>query len=88
VVLDPDGLVHGYDPRLPFLTGDTHARDHTGVYHPNGAVYLRWTASFLRDRSLYKGRVVAYRMPRERSVGTSSPVDLRRAEFRLSERGA
>jgi|19_taG_2_1085344.scaffolds.fasta_scaffold00041_36 N-acylneuraminate cytidylyltransferase/CMP-N,N'-diacetyllegionaminic acid synthase len=78
--LDPDGLLHCSDHSLPWLTGNTRSQDHSGIYRPNGAVYLRWTDSFKKSPNFYKGRVRAYSMPKTRSLDIDTIEDVQLVE--------
>lgn len=78
--VDPDGLLHCADHRLPWLTGNTRSQDHTGVFRPNGAVYLRWTDAFKRSPNFYKGRVKALAMPKTRSLDIDTLEDVKLIE--------
>ena len=55
------------------------------AYFENGAVYAVRTASLIRNRSLYAGKVVAYVMPSERSVDIDDARDFRIAEAILED---
>lgn len=81
LVLDSDGYLHCSDKSLPFITGNTRSQDHSGVIRPNGAIYIKWLSSFKRDMNFFKGRVINYHMPRERSADIDTALDLRIAEI-------
>jgi CMP-N-acetylneuraminic acid synthetase len=81
LVMDPDGLLHCANPSLPFITGNTRSQDHTSIIRPNGAIYLKWRKSFFRDKNFFKGRIKAYKMPRERSIDIDTNLDLKVAEY-------
>lgn len=74
--VDPDGLLHCSDHTLPWLTGNTRSQDHSGIFRPNGAVYLRWTDTFKKNPNFYKGRVKAYPMPKSRSLDIDTLEDV------------
>lgn len=75
--VDGDDYLHCADASLPWLTGNTRSQDHAGILRPNGAVYLRWTECFKRDKNFYKGRVKAFKMPKSRSLDIDTIDDLR-----------
>jgi CMP-N,N'-diacetyllegionaminic acid synthase len=78
--LTPDGLLEPFFPeyvQLPSLQIPT-------AYRPNGAIHVLDVAAFRVTRSYYSQPLIAYVMPRERSVDIDEIEDLRYAEFLLS----
>lgn len=80
LVLDPDGYLHCADKSMPFLTGNTRSQDHSGIVRPNGAIYIKWITYFRKDKNFFKGKIVNYHMPRERSADIDTALDLKIAE--------
>jgi N-acylneuraminate cytidylyltransferase len=69
-----------YDKSDPWRTGNSRSQDHPDVHRPNGAIYGMWSKSFDKYRNFYKGKVVGYHMPRERSVDIDTKFDFLVAE--------
>jgi CMP-N,N'-diacetyllegionaminic acid synthase len=61
----------------------TNRQELAPAYRLNGAVYAARTASFLERRSLLTGHLVAYPMPRWRSVDIDELEDFTAAELLL-----
>ncbi len=78
----PNGLA---TPVFPDLFGQS-ARDHPAAYRPNGAIHVLDVNWFERSRSYTAGPLVAYMMPRERSVDIDSEDDFRLAASMMVER--
>lgn len=81
LVVDGDGSLKCFDPSKPFLTGNTRSQAHRDVIRPNGAIYLRWTDRFKKDKNFFAGNVHSYHMPRERSPDIDTQMDLKIAEM-------
>lgn len=54
-------------------------------YRLNGAIYLSHVDSFLQNETIYKGNVLAYIMPKNRSIDIDDEVDFKMAEFIISD---
>lgn len=68
-----------------FSIGNSRSQDHTKLYRPNGALYgMRWN-KFGENRNFYKGKIIAFHMPRERSVDIDNKLDLKIAEILLNQ---
>lgn len=69
-----------FDPS-PLTTGETRSQDQVPMLHPNGAVFIAWTESYLRNGSFYRGRCLGYEMTRSESIDVDTEDDLEYAEF-------
>lgn len=73
-----------YDQSDPWRTGNSRSQDHAAVYRPNGAMYGMWSESFNANRNFYKGEILGYYMPRERSVDIDTKFDFVMAETMMN----
>lgn len=69
------GYLVAYDTSDPWRNGNSRSQDHPTVFRPNGAIYGMWSSSFKLYKNFYKGRVLGYFMPRERSVDIDTKLD-------------
>jgi CMP-N-acetylneuraminic acid synthetase len=83
LVLDGDGYMHCFDKSLPWLFNLERSQDYKDVIRPNGAMYLKWTDKFERDRNFYKGMVKSYHMPRSKSIDIDKPEDVKLMEIQI-----
>lgn len=74
------GHLVAYDQSDPWRTGNSRSQDHPTVFRPNGALYGSWMNKFMENKNYYKGKVVGYFMPRERSVDIDTRLDMMVAE--------
>jgi CMP-N-acetylneuraminic acid synthetase len=58
------------------------------AYVENGAIHLARRSALLREESFYSPAMRGYLMPLERSLDIDTPLDLRLAEWFLSQEGA
>lgn len=70
----------------PLHTGRTRSQDQQRIYHPNGAFYFAWWASYARNRSFYLGKVRGCPMTRADSVDIDDAEDLAYAQFLWNRR--
>jgi CMP-N-acetylneuraminic acid synthetase len=85
VTIEGDAICCG-SPDHPLLTGNTRSQDHQPTYRPNGAIYMQWTESFLRNRNFWKGINRPLVMDRIDSVDIDNLDDLHYAEHLLAAR--
>lgn len=55
------------------------------LYHPNGAIYLSSTESFLKRKTFFQPQMLSYLMPAERSFDIDYPYQMRIAEIMAIE---
>ena len=82
LIVDPSGLA---TPVFPDLFGAS-ARTHPAAYRPNGAIHVLDVEWFRRSRSYRASPMIAYVMPRERSVDIDTDEDFRLAARMIEER--
>ena len=87
VWLGESGEVSEFFPEHKLAAGDTRTQAQRPVYHPNGCVYWVGYDHYLRTRSLFRGRVCGYVMPRDRSVDIDDQTDLDYANFLAAKNG-
>lgn len=84
LVLDNDGHIHCSDDSLPFLNDNTRSQDHNRVIRPNGAIYIKRMKAFKEHKNFFKGNILNYHMPKEKSVDIDTPTDLAIAELLIN----
>lgn len=55
------------------------------LYMPNGSIYISSTRDLRKFRGFYSGKIVPYKMPKERSVDIDTIIDFKLAELMLGE---
>tara|TARA_B100000282_G_scaffold265893_1_gene217288 strand:+ start:1407 stop:2096 length:690 start_codon:yes stop_codon:yes gene_type:complete len=83
ILTNDKGYIRDYHSSKPWQTGNTRSQDHPNVFRPNGAIYGMWTEKLIKTKSFYKGKVLGYHMPRERSIDIDNQFDFDLAEFFL-----
>ncbi len=73
---------------VPYFGQDCMVRsqDLPEVFVDNGAIYLFDMGAFMKEKRFYCSKLVAFRMPREKSVDVDTPADLSMAGFFLRQR--
>lgn len=82
---DKDNLISDWNKLRPWQTGNTNIQDHTGVFHPNDAIYGMWKSHFYKMKNFYSGKIVGYHMPRERSINIKTELDLKTVKMIMEE---
>jgi len=80
-----NGQVHPVFEPCPLITGDTRSQDQKIIYRPNGAFYMQWMSSFLRNQNFWMGQVTGYVMDRRDSVDIDDLGDLDYAEHLIRQ---
>ena len=83
ILMNDQGYIRDYHSSKPWQTGNTRSQDHPNVLRPNGAIYGMWTKKLIKTKSFYKGVILGYHMPRERSIDIDNKFDFDLAEFIL-----
>ena len=60
----------------PLISGDTRSQDQAVSLRPNGAFFISWITSFLKNKSFYKGTVKGVLMDRWSSIDIDERDDL------------
>lgn len=55
------------------------------LYHPNGAIYISSSQSFIERRTFFQEEMLSYNMPAERSFDIDYPYQMRIAEIMAKE---
>ncbi len=80
LTVDPDGLAA---PVFPDLFGRSR-QERPAAYRPNGAIHVLDVEWFRQSRSYRASPIIAYVMPRDRSVDIDTEDDFRLAESMLA----
>lgn len=81
ILINEEGFINDYHSSKPWQNGNTRSQDHQKVFKPNGSIYGMWTHKLSKSKSFYKGKIVGYQMPRERSIDIDTNFDFDFAEF-------
>ncbi|MBF6058668.1 acylneuraminate cytidylyltransferase family protein [Thiomicrorhabdus heinhorstiae] len=71
-----DGVAHPLLEDTRVIQGKTRSQDYPDMYYPNGAIYLAWTETFLKENRFYSRNFKILPMPEFRSVDIDIEEDL------------
>ena len=67
--------------KFAILSGNTRSQNHKPVYRPNGGFYIQHLNKFKKNKNFFKGNILGYFMPFERSVDVDNLVQYKVAKY-------
>jgi CMP-N-acetylneuraminic acid synthetase len=71
---------------LESLLNDFRFKDLPNIFTPNGAIFVSSVNNICKSKSFYKGNILPYIMPSERSIDIDYEFDFKLSEFLMNEK--
>lgn len=71
---------------LESLLNDFRFKDLPNIFTPNGAIFVSSVNNICESKSFYKGNILPYIMPSERSIDIDYEFDFKLSEFLMNEK--
>ena len=74
-------FISPYWKNSPLINGNTRSQNHNPIFRPNGGFYIQYLNKFRNNKNFFKGRVMGYFMPLERSIDVDNYTQFKIAKF-------
>jgi len=79
--MNEKSIIKPYWKNSPLISGNTRSQNHKPVYRPNGGFYIQHLNKFKKSKNFFKGNILGYLMPFERSVDVDNLVQYKVAKY-------
>ena len=74
-------FIRPYWKTSPLITGNTRSQNHRPIFRPNGGFYIKKCSKFKNNKNFFKGKILGYYMPLEKSIDVDNITQFRIAKF-------